>query len=144
MVIQRISPNQRSFMMASVKKKHTKPEVVVRSFLHRHGFRFTLHEKRLPGTPDIVLRKHRTALFVHGCFWHRCPHCTVGSQEIRSNLSYWLPKLKRNQARDAKAQTELAAKGWQVLVVWECQVSNERLLQSLASRIKRIPKAAQS
>ena len=116
MVIRSISHKQRSRMMASVKKKHTKPEVIVRSFLHQHGLRFTLHDKRLPGTPDIVLPKHRAALFVHGCFWHRCPHCTVGSKEIRSNLSYWMPKLKRNQARDANVQAELAARGWKVLV----------------------------
>lgn len=129
--------------MASVKKKHTKPELVVRRFLHRGGLRFVLHDKRLPGTPDIVLPSRRTALFVHGCYWHRCPHCAVGRQKIRSNLGYWLPKLERNQARDAKAQEALAAAGWRSLVVWECQTADERMLKKLVATIKQ-PTASQS
>jgi DNA mismatch endonuclease, patch repair protein len=124
-------------MMASVKKKHTKPEIIVRRFLHRRGLRFTLHDKRLPGTPDLVFPGCRTVFFVHGCFWHRCPHCAIGSQEVRSNLAYWLPKLARNQARDAKAQAELAAAGWRVLVVWECQIADQMLLSRTASIVKR-------
>jgi DNA mismatch endonuclease, patch repair protein len=124
-------------MMASVKKKHTRPEIVVRRFLHRRGLRFTLHDTRLPGTPDLVLPSRRTVVFVHGCFWHRCPHCAIGSQEIRSNLSYWLPKLERNQARDDKAKAELTAAGWRVLVIWECQIKDEELLSKIAASIKR-------
>jgi DNA mismatch endonuclease (patch repair protein) len=124
-------------MMASVKKKNTKPEVIVRSFLHRQGLRFTLHNKRLPGTPDIVFPRYRTVLFVHGCFWHRCPHCAVGKQEVRSNLGYWLPKLERNQARDAKAQAGLAAAGWRVLLIWECQIANKSLLRKIVSAVKQ-------
>ena len=123
--------------MASVKKQHTKPELVVRSFLHRSGLRFVLHDKRLPGTPDIVFPSRRTALFVHGCYWHRCPHCAVGRQKIRSNLRYWLPKLERNQARDARAQEALAAAGWRSLVVWECQTADERTLRKLVATIKQ-------
>ncbi len=131
--------------MASVKKRHTKPELIVRSFLHRRGLRFILHDKRLPGTPDIVFPRHRTVLFVHGCFWHRCPHCAVGKQEVRSNLGYWLPKLERNQARDVRAQAELSAAGWRVLVIWECQIAHENIMRKLASSIKqRAVKAAQS
>ncbi len=124
-------------MMASVKKKNTKPEIIVRRFLHRHGLRFTLHDKQLPGTPDLVFPGRRTVLFVHGCFWHRCPHCAVGKQEVRSNLGYWAPKLERNQARDAKAQAELAATGWRVLVIWECQTADRILLSKIASTVKR-------
>ena len=131
--------------MASVKKRHTKPELIVRSFLHRRGLRFILHDKRLPGTPDIVFPRHRTVLFVHGCFWHRCPHCAVGKQEVLSNLGYWLPKLERNQARDVRAQAELSAAGWRVLVIWECQIAHENIMRKLASSIKqRAVKAAQS
>ena len=124
-------------MMASVKKKNTKPEIIVRRFLHRHGLRFTLHDKQLPGTPDLVFPGRRTVLFVHGCFWHRCPHCAVGKQEFHSNLGYWIPKLERNQARDAKAQAELAATGWRVLVIWECQTADRILLSKIASTVKR-------
>lgn len=124
-------------MMASVKKKNTKPEIIVRRFLHRRGLRFTLHDKRLPGTPDIVFPRWRVAVFVHGCFWHRCPHCAVGSKEVRSNLGYWLPKLERNEARDARAQAELTAQGWRVLTVWECQVADERQLSRIAGAIER-------
>jgi DNA mismatch endonuclease (patch repair protein) len=124
-------------MMASVKKKNTNPEMIVRRFLHERGLRFILHDKRLPGTPDLVFPRHRTVLFVHGCFWHRCPHCLVGKQEVRSNLGYWLPKLSRNQTRDAKVQAELAAAGWRVLVIWECQTTHKMLLNKIASTIKQ-------
>ena len=124
-------------MMASVKKKNTNPEIIVRRFLHRYGLRFILHDKRLPGTPDLVFPGRRTALFVHGCFWHRCPHCAVGKQEVRSNLHYWAPKLARNQARDEKAQAELAAAGWRVVVIWECQITDKMLLSKIASTIKQ-------
>jgi DNA mismatch endonuclease (patch repair protein) len=137
MATRRIAAKQRSHMMASVKKKNTKPEIIVRRFLHRHGLRFILHDRRLPGTPDLVFPRRRTALFVHGCFWHRCPHCSVGKQEIRSNLDYWVPKLARNQARDAKVQAELTAAGWRVLVVWECQTPDKVLLGRIASGIKQ-------
>jgi DNA mismatch endonuclease, patch repair protein len=139
-----ISPERRSQMMASVKKKNTKPEVIVRRFLHNHGLRYTLHDGKLPGTPDIVFPSRHTVLFIHGCYWHRCPHCAVGSQEIRSNASYWLPKLARNQARDAATQAQLAADGWAVIVVWECQVSDHNLLYDIVSRIKSIPKISRS
>jgi DNA mismatch endonuclease (patch repair protein) len=128
-------------MMASVKKKHTKPEVVVRRFLHRQGLRFRLHYRHLPGTPDIVFPGRRIALFVHGCFWHRCPYCAIGSQEVRSNVEYWQPKFKRNQARDAKAQEKLAADGWRSLVVWECQTADEQVLKKVVATIKRIKPA---
>ena len=132
-------------MMASVKKKNTKPEIVVRRFLHRSGLRFILHDKRLPGTPDLVFPGPRTVLFIHGCFWHQCPHCAVGKKEVRSNIGYWLPKLERNQARDAKAQAELTAAGWRALVVWECQIADRTLLSKLATIVKqRYVKAAQS
>jgi DNA mismatch endonuclease (patch repair protein) len=136
-VTRRIAPEQRSHMMASVKKKNTSPEITVRCFLHGHGLRFILHDKRLPGTPDLVFPQRRMVLFVHGCFWHRCPHCSVGKQEVRSNLGYWVPKLARNQARDAKVQVELAAAGWRVLVIWECQTADRIILSKIASIIKQ-------
>jgi DNA mismatch endonuclease (patch repair protein) len=113
--------------------------------LHRRGLRFMLHDKRLPGTPDIVFPGRRTVLFVHGCFWHRCPHCAVGKQEVRSNLGYWLPKLERNQARDARVQAELGAAGWRVLIIWECQIADKRILSKIVSSVKlRATNAAQS
>jgi DNA mismatch endonuclease (patch repair protein) len=139
MIIHGISRRQRSRMMASVRKKNTKPEMIVRRFLHRYGLRFTLHDPKLPGTPDLVFPARRTVLFVHGCFWHRCPHCSVGAQKVCSNPDYWLPKLERNQARDAKAQSDLVDAGWKVLVIWECQISDSRVLTKIGKTVKRRP-----
>lgn len=134
-MLKRISPSARSKMMSAVGKRNTKPEREVRRILHREGFRFKLHAA-LPGTPDIVLPKYRTALFVHGCFWHQCPHCGMAARRIDSNRSYWLPKLERNRARDARVQQELADLGWQALVIWECQTKDAALLQRLRKQIK--------
>ncbi len=119
-------------MMASVKKKNTKPEVIVRSFLHRQGLRFTLHDKRLPGTPDIVFPRCRTVPFIHGCFWHQCPHCAAGKKEVRTNTAYWLPKLARNRARDVRVKAELEAQGWTVHTIWECEAAEPSALARLA------------
>ena len=135
-MIRRITKSQRSRMMASVRKVNTRPELAVRSFLHRLGFRYTLHQP-LPGTPDIVLPKYRTVIFVHGCFWHQCPHCGIGQRQIARNRNYWIPKLERNKSRDARVQKELIQLGWRVLVIWECQVSDTRALNLAARKISR-------
>ena len=108
--------------MQSVKTKDTGPEKAVRSLLHRLGFRFRLHEKRLPGTPDIVLRRHRAVIFVHGCFWHG-HECKLG-QLPKSRLDYWGPKIQSNRARDAQRVAELQAAGWSVLCVWQCELKD--------------------
>jgi DNA mismatch endonuclease (patch repair protein) len=121
--------------MRAIRKVNTKPEIRVRSLLHRAGLRFRLHARQLPGTPDIVLRKHNTAILVNGCFWHQHPKCRYAKLP-RARPEYWLPKLARNVERDVKNQEALAKLGWRVLVVWECETEDlpklsRRLLQDL-------------
>ncbi len=110
----------RSRMMAGIRGKNTKPEVAVRSGLHRMGLRFRLGGSALPGRPDIVLQKHRTVVFVHGCFWHG--HACDAFHLPASNTTFWLEKLQKNVARDRKRVAELKALEWRVLVIWECAV----------------------
>lgn len=114
--------------MAQVKGRDTKPEKAVRSLLHSMGYRFRLQRKDLPGKPDIVLPKYRTAIFVHGCYWHR-HDCPNGQRFPKSRLDFWLPKLKGNRERDIKNQTLLREQGWNVLVIWECQLRDINVLQ---------------
>lgn len=129
-----LTPEQRSRHMAGIKNKDTKPEKTVRSLLHAMGFRFRLHRKDLPGRPDIVLPKHKTVIFVHGCFWHahkNCRKATVPS----SNTDFWRDKLAANKVRDQANIAKLQEMGWQVVVVWECQTKD---MDALASRLAGI------
>lgn len=114
-------------IMSSVGIKNTGPEIKVRSLLHRMGFRFRLHKKDLPGTPDIVLPKYKTAIFIHGCFWHQHPNCRY-SRRPSSNTEYWNRKLKENIERDKKKAEELDALEWKVLIVWQCELKDESIL----------------
>lgn len=109
----------RSQMMARVGSKDTKPELVVRKGLHRKGYRFRLHKKNLPGTPDLVLPKFDTAIFVHGCFWHAHLGCRYFTLP-KTRTHFWHAKLKRNSERDSNAMALLISVGWRVLTVWEC------------------------
>ena len=114
--------------MSRIRGKDTTPEKMVRSLLHRMGCRFRLHGKKLPGRPDIVLPKHKTVVFVHGCFWHRhrgCKNCTTPT----NNRSFWVKKLEGNVARDMVQRRTLRKLGWQVVVVWECELSRLNLLE---------------
>jgi DNA mismatch endonuclease, patch repair protein len=127
---------KRSWIMGRIRSKNTKPEIIVRSILHRTGFRFSLGRKRLPGSPDIVLPKHRTAIFVHGCFWHRHRGCKVATTP-KSRVGFWKSKFERNVERDRKNIRELRKLGWTVIVVWECQAMGdpERLGKMLFDRM---------
>jgi DNA mismatch endonuclease, patch repair protein len=115
-------------LMQAVKTMNTTPELAVRSLLHRLGFRFRLHRKDLPGTPDIVLPSRKVAIFVHGCFWHG-HGCRIG-QLPKSKLDYWAPKIDANRARDARKQEALVAAGWHPFVVWQCELSDRLALTS--------------
>lgn len=116
--------------MARFKSANTKPEVQVRRALHALGFRFRLHRKDLPGTPDIVLPKLRTAIFVHGCFWHQHPGCKA-ARIPKSNPVFWTNKFKKNETRDVANIVDLKARGWATVVVWECETKNERDLRTV-------------
>lgn len=113
----------RSRMMSGIRGKDTKPELEVRRFLHRLGFRYRLHDKRLPGRPDVVLPKYRTVVFVHGCFWHQHPGCRLATKPD-TNGEFWRDKLRSNTVRDARNQSKLVELGWRTITVWECQTGD--------------------
>lgn len=120
----------RSRTMRAVAQKNTTPELRVRRRLHALGFRFRLHRRDLPGTPDIVLPRHKAVILVHGCFWHQHPGCRRAARP-RTRQDYWLPKLDRNVSRDAKAVAALEALGWRVLVLWECELRESKELDAV-------------
>lgn len=116
-----LSKEHRSWNMAQIKSKNTKPEIAVRKLLHRCGFRFRLHKKELPGKPDIVLPKWRVVIFVHGCFWHRHPNCKYAYLP-KSNQDFWKNKFVDTVRRDQRNQNTLKALGWRTIVIWECEL----------------------
>ncbi|MFN4089285.1 MAG: very short patch repair endonuclease [Alphaproteobacteria bacterium] len=116
--------------MQSVKGRDTGPERIVRRILHRAGYRYRLHDRRLPGTPDIVFRSRRKAIFVHGCFWHA--HGCAKGRPPKSRTDYWDAKIQANCARDARNRSDLEALGWEVLIVWQCELKRE---DDLATRL---------
>lgn len=124
--------------MAAIRSRDTKPERAVRSALHLLGLRFRLHQSSLPGSPDIVLKRHAAAVFVHGCFWHG--HDCVRGKVPATRTDFWLPKLAGNRERDARQARELKMLGWRVLTIWECETKDEaKLLRRLARWFKVIP-----
>lgn len=128
-----LTPEHRSWNMSRVHSENTKPEMVVRSFLHSQGFRYALHDKRLPGKPDIVLPKHKTVIEVRGCFWHRHAGCKIATTPS-SNVEFWQNKFKRNLERDKENEAELKKLGWNVIIVWECEIKSR--LESLPNLIR--------
>ena len=129
-----VTKEQRSRNMSLIRSKETKPEVFVRSVLHRLGFRFRKNVKTLPGKPDIVLPKYKTVIFIHGCFWHQHPGCKR-STIPKSNIDYWIPKLKGNVKRDKEHRKNLEESGWKVAVIWECEAKKA---DELIEKIKTI------
>lgn len=132
----RISKEHRSWNMSRIRGKDTKPEVLLRSLLHRRGFRFRLHAPGLPGKPDIVLPKYRTVIFVHGCFWHRHEGCPNASMP-KTRTGFWTEKFRKTVERDREKQAQLESDGWRVLTVWECELKNdpEALLDMLENQL---------
>lgn len=124
----KMTPEQRHHCMSRIRSRDTKPEMVVRRWLWRQGFRYRLCVKSLPGRPDIVMRKWRTVVFVNGCFWHGHDCC---KHRPATNARFWHDKIERNRARDARNQALLQAAGWHVLVVWECQLTPKRRADTL-------------
>lgn len=125
-----LTPAQRSERMSRIRSTNTKPELIVRRLLHAMGYRFRLQRKDLPGKPDIVLPRHRVAIFVHGCFWHRHPDPACRLARLpKSRLDFWVPKLEANRARDIKNEQSVLDLGWRVLTIWECEVKDTDALR---------------
>ena len=124
----RLTPAQRHLVMSHIHGKGTKPELKVRQWLWRHGYRYRLNVKSVPGKPDIVMRKYRTAIFVNGCFWHGHPTCC---KIPSSNQEFWVNKIRRNQERDRHNYQLLHDNGWQVIVIWECQLKPKHIEQTM-------------
>lgn len=149
-----LSQQQRHNNMAAIHGKNTKPEMVVRKWLWSHGYRYRLNHPRLPGKPDIVMRKYRTCIFVNGCFWHghhvAMPQIDNGQLRIensecckipKTNTEFWVNKIRRNKERDARVQQELSSMGWHSITIWECELkpkNREKTLESLAFTLNRL------
>ncbi len=132
----RPTKKHRSWNMSRIRSRDTVPERVVRSVLHRLGYRFRLHKSDLPGRPDIVLPRYRIVILVHGCFWHRHPGCRF-AYAPKSRIPFWTAKFTANQSRDLIVRRELRKLGWMVVVIWECQTRNEEVLQRRLSAVVR-------
>jgi DNA mismatch endonuclease (patch repair protein) len=134
------TPATRSYNMSQIKGKDTKPELLVRQYLHAQGLRYRLHDKTLPGKPDIVLPKYKTIVFVHGCFWHKHEGCAKAAAP-KTRTEWWQEKIGRNVINDERQQTELALKGWKVLTIWECRLKSalrENTLSQLFTQITKL------
>ncbi|MBO8223103.1 DNA mismatch endonuclease Vsr [Prochlorococcus marinus str. XMU1401] len=127
---------QRSRNMSAIKSKNTKPEIAVRKLLHSLGYRFRLHRKDLPGSPDIVLPKYKTVIFVHGCFWHRHENCKYASTP-KTRSEFWESKFVGNIKRDKINQTNLIKLGWKIIIVWECDLKKTHYLKDLFLKINK-------
>lgn len=128
------SPEQRSYNMSRIRSTNTKPELLVRSLVHRMGYRFRLHRKDLPGKPDLVLPRHRKVIFVHGCYWHM-HRCRYGRVVPKTNTEFWQNKRQGNVKRDQRNLKQLRQDGWQVLVLWECWTRDAE--QKLVPRLQQ-------
>jgi DNA mismatch endonuclease (patch repair protein) len=129
----RLTPAQRSYCMSRIRSTNTRPELSVRSLIHGMGFRFRLHRRDLPGRPDIVLPRHRKIVLVNGCFWH-VHTCRAGRIRPEANANYWNEKRLRNIARDKRNLRDLKKLDWKVLVIWECELSNQRSVRRRLGR----------
>ena len=129
-MVDNVSKEVRSYNMSRIRSKDTKPEILVRSYLFSKGLRFRKNDKRYPGSPDIVLPKYKTMVFVHGCFWHLHDGCRY-ARIPKSNVEYWEKKLYRNKERDEHNQKELEEMGWNVITVWECELKKDKREKTL-------------
>lgn len=133
----------RSYNMSQIKGKDTKPELLVRKFLHKKGFRYRLHVKNLPGKPDIVLPKYKTVIFVNGCFWHGHEHCRYYVIP-KTRTEWWLDKINKNVAKDKVVRDEILALGWNVINIWECQLKKTTIVgtfETLCSSLMQLNKS---
>ena len=131
--------SSRSYTMSCIHSKDTKPEIIVRKYLWKHGFRYRLNHPKLPGKPDVVLRKYRVCIFVNGCFWHGHEGCGE-FRPPKSNIGFWTKKINRNKDRDKQVQIELANMGWHCVTIWECELKPDKREQTLKSLIYTLNK----
>ena len=129
-MVDKVSKEIRSYNMSRIRSKDTKPEILVRSYLFSRGLRFRKNDKRYPGSPDIVLPKYNTIVFVHGCFWHLHDGCKY-ARTPKSNVDFWKKKLYGNKERDERNLKELREMGWKVITVWECELKKDKVEQTL-------------
>lgn len=130
-MVDTLSTSARSKRMSLIRGKDTKPEMVVRRLVHSMGYRYRLHRRELPGSPDLVFSVRRKVIFVHGCFWHRHPNSTCKLARLpKSRQEFWVPKLGSNASRDRRNEQALKADGWDVLVIWECETKDQASLES--------------
>ncbi|BAK67355.1 very short patch repair endonuclease [Sphingobium sp. SYK-6] len=136
-MVDRLTPERRSWLMSRVRGKSTMPEMAVRRMAHAMGMRFRLHRRDLPGRPDLVFPRYRTVLFVHGCFWHRHAGCRKATSP-KSRTEYWQAKFEGNVARDERNETQLIRMGWRVLTIWECDTKDSELLREKLESVRSI------
>ena len=135
-IMDKFSKEIRSKIMSSIRSKNTTPEINVRSYLHKKGFRFRLHDNTLPCSPDIILKKYKSVIFVHGCFWHHHNDAECRSSHIpKSNVNFWKDKIEKNILRDIKNNKLLQKLRWNVFTIWECETKDEKKLEKLVSNI---------
>jgi DNA mismatch endonuclease (patch repair protein) len=130
----------RSAIMRSVKSKNTGPEMAIRRFVHSLGYRFRLHRKSLPGSPDIVFPRLKKVVFVNGCFWHG-HKCARGDRTPKNNHDYWISKIARNRERDQLNRNQLQKQGWEVFIVWECQIKSPQVKEELKAFLESVDQA---
>jgi len=131
------SPEVRSYNMSMIRGKNTKPEIIVRKFLHSKGFRYSLHKKNLPGKPDIVLAKYKTVIFVHGCFWHGHRNCKYFSIP-KTRTKWWLNKIEDNKRVDKRNRLKLKKLGWKIITIWTCQLKPQKIDKIFERLLKQI------
>jgi len=130
-------PEVRSYNMSQIKGKDTKPELLVRKFIHSHGFRFRLHDKKLPGKPDIVLKKFHTVIFIHGCFWHGHEGCKYFVVP-KTRTKWWIDKINRNKEKDRESSSILQKEGWNIITIWECELKTDNREKTLDRLVQTI------
>lgn len=135
-MVDSLSAERRSWNMSRIRGRDTRPERLLRSLLHREGFRFRLHDRSLPGKPDIVMKKHNAVIMVHGCYWHRHPGCR-NTTTPSTRTDFWVEKFEGTVARDKRNQADLTALGWRVITVWECDLKKNpaQVMSDIRSRL---------
>lgn len=132
-------PQIRSYNMSQIRAKNTKPELIVRKFLHSNGYRYRLHDKKLPGKPDLVLKKYNTVVFIHGCFFHGHEGCKY-FKIPKTNTNWWKQKIEKNKAKDKENEQKLRQLGWKIIIIWECELTKTNMDDTLQNLIINLNK----